>query len=398
MERPKLRWIEASPIVHEGEEMILLRDSEGIVEQALIVSRPTAFLLSLMDGTRTLEEIQGDYGKIAGGMIDLERIREVVLAMDSNLFLMNRKYLSRFDEIKKAYEDAPVRESSLAGKSYPGESADLLAYLDDMLTLPSKKPEGSITGILAPHIDYGRGKEVYRQVYAYLRGAQRPLIVIFGTCHGYAEGMLHISTKGFATPLGVVPACAGVCDLVRSHRDLKGCVNEWPHRNEHSIELQLPLIQHLCAGAPVEILPILTGSMHEYIVGNKGLEEEEMSRLVEGLREVLKEYGKPCLLLSGADLAHIGAQFGDPSPLDGETLARSKERDEAILRHVEKVDGRAFFEEVRAEQDKRRICGLTSIYIQLKLLEGHRGKIIDYGQWSDGRSSVSFAGAVFYAP
>jgi MEMO1 family protein len=399
MEKPKIRWIEASPIVHEGEQMILLRDSEGIVDQSLIVSKPTAFLLSLMDGTRTMEEIQDDYQGALGGIIDLGKIQEVVAAMDSNLFLMNDNYLHHFQELKDEYENAPVRRSFLAGKSYPDDAGSLLAFLDDMLSPgASVKPEGEITGIIAPHIDYGRGKEVYRRVYAYLKGAEKPLILLFGTCHGYAEGMLHISTKDFATPLGIVPASAGLCDLIRSHPELRGHINEWPHRSEHSIELQLPILQFMKAGAPIEILPILTGSMHRYIMGERSLEEEEVAAPLHGLMDVLRRYGKPCLILSGADLAHIGAQFGDSTPLNRDALARSKERDNAILEHIKNVDAHGFFEEIKGEEDRRRICGLTSIYFQLKLLEGHRCDIVDYGQWSDGRSSVSFAGAVFYAP
>ena len=393
-----MRWIEAVPFEHEGNEMILLRDTEGITDQSFLVSKPAAFLLSLMDGTRSVEELQEEFQRSVGQLVEIEQIRGLVEAMDSNLFLMNDRFVSRFLGMKDEYERAPVREACLAGKGYPGEMNELLAFLDEMLS-PGEavRPEGEITGILAPHIDYGRGKEVYKQVYRYLKGADKPLIVLLGTCHAFTEGVWNISTKDFVTPLGIIPNSPELCDMIRARRELSGCVHEWAHRNEHSIELQLPIIQFMTAGRRVEILPILTGSMHEQISGNKSLEDEEIAAPLQSLREVLKAYGRPYLVVAGADLAHIGAQFGDRFALDGETLSLSKEKDEGILRHVTKVDPLGFFSEIRMEEDRRRICGLTPIFLQLSLLRGSRCEIVGYDQWCDGRSSVSFAGGVFYS-
>ena len=114
------------------------------------------------------------------------------------------------------------------------------------------------------------------------------------------------------------------------------------------------------------------------------------------MKQVLEKYGKPYLLIAGADLAHIGAQFGDKYALDRLTLGQSKTKDEEILEAVRQVDSQRFLAAIRAEEDRRRICGLAPIYFQLSLLEGSTCDLVDYDQWTDGASSVSFAGAVFY--
>ncbi len=403
MEKPKLRWIDARPIVHEGVEMVLLRDGEGISDKPLVVSKNGAFLLSLMDGTRSLADLQSEYRSAYGELIQLERIQELVDAMDSNLFLMNETFTRHFEGLQDEYNREKVRKSCLAGRSYPAEMYELLTFLDGMLTAPgsantgSTAIDGEITGILAPHIDYERGKEVYRATYRYMKGLKKkPLIILFGTSHSFTDRLWNISAKDFSTPLGTVPCCADLIDIIKQNKALAGCINEWPHRGEHSIELQLPILQFMAAGAEFEILPILTGSMHEYIAGNKKLDHDELSAPLAELVEALRAHGKPYLVISGADLAHIGAQFGDKPPLDPDTLARSRERDETILEYVRNVDAEGFFEEVKSESDRRRICGLTSMYIQLRLLRGNQCKLVDYGQWSDGMSSVSFAGGVFY--
>jgi AmmeMemoRadiSam system protein B len=111
---------------------------------------------------------------------------------------------------------------------------------------------------------------------------------------------------------------------------------------------------------------------------------------------VLEKYGKSYLFIAGADLAHIGAQFGDRYTLDSETLARSKSKDQEILDSVKQVDAGGFLAAIRAEQDGRRICGLAPIYFQLALLEGSTCEMVSYDQWTDGASSVSFAGAILY--
>ncbi|MDR2018370.1 MAG: AmmeMemoRadiSam system protein B [Syntrophobacterales bacterium] len=398
MEKPKLRWIDASPFDHEGTEMILLKDTEDIADHSLIVSKHAAFLLSLMDGTRTVEELKDEYQRTLGQIIEIEQVLGLVEAMDLNLFLMNDRFVSHFLRLKDEYEKAGVRESCLAGKGYPGERDELLAFLDRMLSTGEvPEPEGEVTGILAPHIDYGRGGYVYRRVYRYLKGAEKPLIVLLGTCHAFTQDMWNISEKDFATPIGIMPNSPELCGMIKARRELSKCVKEWPHRREHSIELQLPIIQFMTAGHKIEILPILTGSMHEQITGSKSLEDEEITIPLSSLKEVLKAYGKPYLVVAGADLAHMGAQFGDPFILDRKILSQSRKKDEAILEHVKNVNAYGFFNEVRMEEDRRRICGLTAIYFQLSLLEGSRSEIVGYDQWYDGRSSVSFAGGVFYA-
>jgi len=397
MEKPKLRYIEAIPFEQDGQDLILLRDAEGIVDEALAVSRDVAFMVSLMDGTRTLRDIQTEFMRAAGEMVYLERIEELVRVMDEHLLLDSDRYNSYMTTVRDEYHQSPVRRAYLAGKGYASGRMDLLAFLNEMFDgcADCAAPPGEVTGILAPHIDYQRGIKVYRGIYPYVKHAAKPLIVIFGTCHRPTNRLWSISLKDYETPLETVPCGQELKELITSHDFLKHYIDEWPHRTEHSIELQLPLIQFMVQ-EDFEILPILTGSMHEYIEGAWNTAEDEVRLLTEGLKDVLHVYGKPYCILSGADLAHIGAQFGDSYPLDRMTLAESKEKDEAILAHIRNVDAEGFFRAIQNERDSRRICGLTPIFFQLKLLEGCRSDIVSYDQWTDGQSSVSFAGGVFY--
>jgi AmmeMemoRadiSam system protein B len=396
MENPKVRWIEAIPVVQEGKELIILRDTEGITENGLVVSRGIAFMISLMDGSRTVRDIQVDFMRAAGELVYIEKIQELIDTMDSHLLLSNENYKNHYTKLREEYEKSPVRKAFLAGKSYSANRMELLTFLDEMLRKETDGTiQGEITGIVAPHIDYPRGMGVYRKTYPHLRDCDKTLVVIFGTCHHPTERILNISLKDFETPLETIPYAKELGALILGNKILNKYVDEWPHRNEHSIELQLPLIQFMMQ-QEFEILPILTGSMHEHVEGEKSIDDGEIEEIVTNLQKALAAYGKPFIILSGADLAHIGAQFGDRFALDMTTLAHSKARDEMLLESVKKVDAEGFFATIREEKDSRRICGLTPIFFQLKLLEGSRCDIVSYDQWTDGKSSVSFAGGIFY--
>ena len=353
-------------------------------------------MISLMDGSRTVRDVQVDFMRAAGELVYVEKIQELVDTMDSHLLLLNEHYRNHYARLKEDYESTPVRKAFLAGKSYSANRMELLNFLDEMLIKETNGSiPGEITGIVAPHIDYPRGMKVYKKTYPHLRDCVKPLIVIFGTCHHPTERILSISLKDFETPLETIPHAKGLGALVRENTILNKYIDEWPHRNEHSIELQLPLIQFMMQ-QEFEILPILTGSMHEYVEGEKNIDDGEIDEIVVNLREILAVHGRPFIILSGADLAHIGAQFGDRTALDMATLAHSKARDEILLESIKMVDAKAFFETIRDEKDARRICGLTPIFFQLKLLEGSRCDIVGYDQWTDGKSSVSFTGGIFY--
>lgn len=392
-----MRWVEAHPIVQDGKELILIRDMEGITEHALIVPKEVAFMISLMDGTRTLRDIQEEYMRVCGELVYLEDIQGLVDALDSHLLLFNEHYTDCLAQMREEYANTSVREPYLAGKSYSANRMELIMFLDEMFKgTDGKRYEGKeITGLLAPHIDYSRGMEVYGETYSHLKAVEKPLIVILGTCHRPTDGIWSISVKDFSTPLDVIPHPEGLCRLIRENDVLKRYIDEWPHRSEHSIELQLPPIQFM-ARNDFEMLPILTGSMQGYIEGQKSIDDGEITGIVENFKTVLQGYGKPYVIISGADLAHIGAQFGDRYALDLVTLAGSKGKDERILDSVRNVDPKGFLEAIRAERDSRRICGLTPIFFQLCLLQDSACDVVSYKQWTDGRSSVSFAGGVFY--
>ena len=70
-----------------------------------------------------------------------------------------------------------------------------------------------------------------------------------------------------------------------------------------------------------------------------------------------------------------------------------------MLDFVLTPDADAYYAQVMGDQDARRICGLTPLYVLTALMqaEQRRGELLRYTQWvdTDQSSSVTFASAVF---
>ncbi len=385
------------PTKHNDMEMFLIRDPEGIAGESLLVSRDVLFLISLMNGKRTVLDMQEAYTRATGGvLLPADRITSVIEAMDTQFLLQNDRYEGQVRALKDTYMGVSCRTAFLAGKSYPGDEAGLRTFMGRLLGQGQEPaPWDHVKGIIAPHIDYARGADVYRRAYKFLPVEENTLFVIFGTCHKPAPKVWNIALRDLRTPLGTVKGASVVGRLLREDTLLGAYVDEWPHRNEHSIELQLPIIQSVLGHGKFEVLSILTGSLHAYMEAGRSPGLGEAAELAGRLKGILKAHEGPCVVIAGADLAHIGAQFGDPPPLDASMMEESKGKDGVLLKTVARVDAAGFFETVRGENDRRRICGLAPIYFLLSMLDPCEGEVVGYDQWTDGASSVSFAGVVF---
>jgi len=121
MEFPKIRWIDAHPFIDEGREMVLLNDAEGIMEGSLIVSKNILFIISLMDGSRSLREIQAEYVRNSGELLYMERLEEIVAAMDQNYLLLSENYRSRLASFKAGLRTNPCKKACPCWQELPGQ-------------------------------------------------------------------------------------------------------------------------------------------------------------------------------------------------------------------------------------------------------------------------------------
>jgi hypothetical protein len=95
----------------------------------------------------------------------------------------------------------------------------------------------------------------------------------------------------------------------------------------------------------------------------------------------------------------VGQKFGDAEVPNRFTLESLEEDDRSLLAHAERMDAEGFYECLRREKDRRRICGFPPIYTLLHLLGAREGKFLKYGQSLDPatQSVVTFASVAFFS-
>lgn len=184
-----------------------------------------------------------------------------------------------------------VRPSPIAGSWYPGDAPAVRAEVDRYLAeVPAARLEGRLVGVIAPHAGLRYSGPVAAHAYAPLRGRRGLIAVLVGPSHRAAfEGVALYDRGAFETPLGRVPIDEATA--ARLIRDGGGVVSdERPHRLEHSLEMQLPFLQHIVPD--LRIVPLLMGSQVR----------SEVDALAESLARIA---GKDdIVLVASSDLSH----------------------------------------------------------------------------------------------
>ncbi len=400
--RPKLRHVETHPTMHHGRPALLLRDPLRLTDRVLIVPQALVPLLLLCDGTHDVDGIQAALAVRFGLPLSREQIEGFLQQLDEALMLENGRFAQAQEKILEAYRSAPYRTPALAGSSYPADPEELRRYLQSFQDqVPSDRPaieDGR--GLVSPHIDYQRGGPIYAQVWS--RAAemvrQADLAIIFGTDHNGSFGTLTLTRQNYATPFGVLPTATDVVGaLAAAIGPERAFAEELHHRGEHSIELAAVWLHHVREGRELEIVPILCGSFHHFITGitDPG-KDPTFAAVVKALRDATA--GRQVIVVAAADLAHIGPAFGDPQPIDWAGKARLQAADEMLIQAICQGDAEEFFRLIRAEGDRRRICGLPPIYMTLRFLGGAQGELTGYDRCPadmQGTSFVSVCGVVF---
>jgi MEMO1 family protein len=428
--RPRLRDIESFPVKQaDGGVLFALRDPEGFAG-SILIPYPAAVLASLMDGDRTLADLQAAYQQQFGEPVELADLEELIAALDERYFLENQRFRSRWKVEVEQFLNAKVRPAVHAGGAYAEQPEALLKQLDALFLPPQgpglpamlsgngdaqaakvKTPTNRLLGILSPHIDLHRGGTAFAWAYQRLIDeSDADLFVIFGTAHSPMRYLFSALRKHFDTPLGTVETDLAFVNRLSGHlkklpggADVDLFASDLAHRHEHSIEFQVLFLQYLLGGRrPFKIVPILTGSFHEFIAaGDQPRTDAAVSAFSEAMRMAVSEQeakGGKVAYISGGDLAHIGQRFGDRQLLDKARLQTQAESDRRLLDAACRADASALFDEIAREKDANRICGLSPTYTMLEVMQARRGELLKYGQAvePDGTSCVSFGSAAFY--
>ena len=383
---PKLRPVEAFPADQDGDQTFVVRDPSGLAEGGMTVSRAALFVLSLMDGQHNLEEIERIFGEQVGQRLPGDQLEQMVARLDASHYLDSPAFADYFASLVEDYRSSPARVSANEASLGAGDDG-LASTIGRMLAACEVSLTGSrrLAGLIAPHLDFARGTPGYADAYGALAVGQAPQrVVILGTNHfGQTTGPV-ATRKDFQTPLGTTRADRAFIEALETRLGVDLCEHEFDHQREHSVELQVVILQQLLGADHFEMVPVLC---HDPCGPTGAIPGEgrgaDLRAFGEALGELILTDDTPTMIVAGADLSHVGRPFGD-----------SRELDEAFLREVERKDrqaldalvagGRdAFVETLRGHDNSTRVCSVGCIYALMTALPDAKPELLRYHQAVD---------------
>jgi AmmeMemoRadiSam system protein B len=349
MQHPRLRQVRAFPVPMQGPDgqratFLGLADAKQISDKPPVVVAPQVRdLLLLFTGEHSLDAIVEKIGRgltrqhleplvaqlDAAGLLEGPTFDGILTQMrvqfDGSTTLPPGSTVAFADMLVQADmpegQQATEEQKASQGATKLAEAMD--RWIDEALKDEENPSFDTLPkAIVAPHIDYPRGWMNYAKVWGRLRVADRPeRVIILGTNHfGMGTGVVGCD-KGFSTPLGECPVDADVVAGLRQRLGEPLFANRYDHEREHSIELQIAWLQHcLGKGEDGSYCKVFGALVHDPVINNGESYDGQgvaLASFIDAMREVLGALPGKTLVVSSADLSHVGPMFGDRLPLIG---------------------------------------------------------------------------------
>lgn len=262
------------------------------------------------------------------------------------------------------------RKPSVAGYFYPQNSDALREMIEEMVD-PRADKEKAIC-VISPHAGYAYSGKVAGSVFSSVTLPES--FVILGPNHQEVSTGISIMKQGvWETPLGDVSINTVLADLIMKRSDALQ-ENAKSHSQEHSLEVQVPFIQHLKAGH-VTIVPICISYFAAY---------EDLEEMGKAIAEAIRVYGRDVLIVASTDMSHYVSQ------------EMAKEKDFLAIDKILELDARGLYDVVKRENIS--MCGFqptTAAIIASKELKAKKAELIKYQ--TSGDVSGDFFKVVGYA-
>lgn len=183
-----------------------------------------------------------------------------------------------------------TRRPVVAGTFYPARADELTATVASLLAAASPVGQSVARAFVVPHAGYVCSGPTAATAYARLASSVRCIAVLGPSHHVATRGLALPRSRTWATPMGEVTIDDDLCGrLVQEGHAVR---DDRPHRREHSIEVQLPFLQHILADGWT-CVPVAVGPGHPERVADF---LDALAESLAGAREVL--------VLVSTDLSH----------------------------------------------------------------------------------------------
>ena len=263
-----------------------------------------------------------------------------------------------------------MRPPVVAGQFYAGTRSGLLKQIEKCYLHPLgpghlptlKRGERCIKGAVVPHAGYEYSGPIAAHVYSALAEDGFPeTFIIIGPDHQHFGEKVAITTQTFSTPLGEIRV-----DEALARKMFTDPIEDDPvaHSAEHSIEVQLPFLQHL--SSKIQFVPVCMTSQD-----------------IETAREVGKIIGKvvkekDVVILASTDFTHAGPAYFQLPPPAVRVDRFAKKQDELAIDAILNLDPERLCNVV--EEHNISMCGVSGVAAMLFGLKetASSGKLLKY--------------------
>lgn len=192
-----------------------------------------------------------------------------------------------------------TRKPVVAGQFYPASRDSCITEIENCLAeyqLPKIIPEDIVAGIV-PHAGWTFSGDLAALVFSAVKKScgKVDTFIIFGAAHSYFGSEPAVYDSGsWETPLGTIGIDEQLAEAVLKTNT--ATADTLAHRSEHSIEVQVPFIQHLFTDA--NILPVLTPPGKKVVAAG------------QAIGRIISELDKKVVCIGSTDLTHYGPRYG----------------------------------------------------------------------------------------
>jgi AmmeMemoRadiSam system protein B len=264
-----------------------------------------------------------------------------------------------------------IRRAAVAGSFYPDTPEQLRAQATDLIQWDY--PKVRAIGAVVPHAGLIYSGKVAGSVYARLTFPDT--FVILGPNHtGLGAGAAIMTDGKWETPLGQVAIDTDLAKtILQNSRTIED--DHLAHQREHSIEVQLPLLQAF--GLPFSFVPICLFSSEYAVCRDVGL----------AVAEAVTRSERSVLIVSSTDMSHYMTQD------------QAKVKDQLAIEAILACDPERLHRVVR--QEGITMCGFhstTAMLIAAQELGATSAELIRYTTSADvtkdDSSVVGYAGLI----
>ena len=266
-----------------------------------------------------------------------------------------RRERSEPEPAARAAASKSVRPAALAGSWYPSGTDELGELVDGFMSSADSPPatgDGPIRALISPHAGYAFSGPTAGFGYSLVRDRSVHRVIVLAPAHHVAlTGMSIAERTHYSTPLGEIPLDLEAIERLRRSRLVRSVAGA--HGREHSIEMQLPLLQRALAPG-WKLVPILVGRL-------SADDAAEAGRMLEPLAD------ERTLVVASSDFTHYGPSYGyEPFERDGRIAERLRELDMGAFERIEDKDPGGFL--AYRERTGITACGFFPVLVLLHML------------------------------